>query len=93
MRKWSDFVRSISAVVDNNAQQTFNPIVEICGYRRVLIERHMGVARYNTDEILIKVKYGMISLSGMNMHLCKMCKERLVVTGQIDSVTLLRGKQ
>ena len=88
MKKWNDFVRSI---LESTEQQLSCPIVEICGYRRVLIEQHQGVLRYETEQIQIKVRYGVISLSGKNLQLCKMCKERLIVTGVIDSVTFLRG--
>ena len=91
MRKWNDFVRAISSSLENNENQPTGPLIEICSYRRVLVERHQGVVKYDTEQIQVKVRYGLISISGRNLQLCKMCKECLVVTGLIDCVSLLRG--
>lgn len=66
------------------------PIVEIAGDRRVLIENHLGVKAYGRERIVVKVKYGALCVCGRNMDLLRMTRDQLVIRGRIDSVTLLR---
>jgi sporulation protein YqfC len=68
-----------------------NTIIEIAGYKRVLVEHHSGVTSYGADHICVRVKYGQISIRGSGMVLAQMCRTHLVVCGCIESVTLLRG--
>ena len=63
------------------------PIVEIAGDRRVLIENHFGVKEYSREKIGVKVKYG---LCGCDLELIRMTKEQLIISGRIDAVTLIR---
>lgn len=67
------------------------PLVEIAGQRRVLIENHLGVTQYGCDAIRVRVKYGAICVCGQRLELSKMSRGQLVITGCIDSVNLLRG--
>jgi len=67
------------------------PLVELCGCRRVLVENHQGVIAYNDNEIRIRVRYGVIEISGQTLRLCRMCREQLVIMGQIDGVSLRRS--
>lgn len=66
------------------------PIVELAGDRRVLIENHQGVKAYGREKILVKVKYGYVCVCGCGLELIRMTREQLVVRGRIDSVTLQR---
>lgn len=66
------------------------PIVEIAGDCRVLIENHFGVKEYSHERITVKVKYGCVSICGCHLELLRMTKEQLVICGRIDGVTLLR---
>ena len=66
------------------------PIVEVAGDRRVLIENHFGVKAYSRDQIVVKVKYGCVCIYGCGLELMHMTKERLVIRGRIDGVTLQR---
>ena len=66
------------------------PIVEIAGESRVLIENHFGVMGYSGERILVKVRYGCISVCGCGLELIRMTREQLVIRGRIDTVTLLR---
>lgn len=66
------------------------PIVEIAGDRRVLIENHFGVKEYGRERITVKVKYGCICVHGCRLELMRMTKEQLVISGRIDCVTLQR---
>ena len=66
------------------------PIVEIAGDRRVLIENHFGVKEYSRERIGVKVKYGVVTVCGCGLELIRMTKEQLVISGRIDGVTLAR---
>ncbi|MGM9660662.1 MAG: YabP/YqfC family sporulation protein [Faecousia sp.] len=66
------------------------PIVEIAGDRRVLVENHGGVRAYSTERILVNVKYGAVCVCGCGLELIRMTKEQLVIRGRIDSVSLQR---
>lgn len=66
------------------------PIVEIAGDRRVLIENHFGVKEYSRERITVKVKYGFVSVCGCGLELMRMTREQLVICGRIDGVTLQR---
>lgn len=66
------------------------PIVEVAGDRRVLIENHCGVKGYSREKIVVNVKYGFISVCGCGLELMRMTKEQLIIRGRIDAVTLQR---
>lgn len=68
------------------------PIVEIAGDRRVLIENHLGVAAYGRENILVHVKFGSVCICGCNLEMLHMTKEQLVIHGRIDSVVLQRRR-
>ena len=66
------------------------PIVEIAGEHRVLIENHYGVSQYSKEKIGIKVKFGLVCVCGCGLELVRMTREQLVIAGKIDSVNLMR---
>lgn len=66
------------------------PIVEVAGDRRVLIEHHRGVVQYGSDKICVKVKFGTVCICGCALELAHMTREQLIISGRIDSVTLCR---
>ena len=66
------------------------PIVEIAGDHRVLIENHFGVKAYSRESILVNVKFGCVCVCGCGLELLRMSKEQLIIRGRIDSVTLQR---
>ncbi len=68
------------------------PIIEIAGSHRVLIENHQGVAAYGKERILVNVKYGSVCVCGCNLEMIHMTKEQLVICGKIDSVGLQRRR-
>lgn len=67
-------------------------IVEIAGDRRVLVENHLGVAAYGSEQILVNVTFGSICICGCNLELMHMTKDRLIIYGRIDSVKLQRRR-
>lgn len=66
------------------------PIVELAGDRRVLVENHFGVTQYSQERIGVKVKYGQVIVCGCGLELVRMTKEQLVICGKIDGITLIR---
>lgn len=65
-------------------------VVEVIGEGRVLVEGHNGVLEYNDCEIGAKVGYGVIKISGSNLKLTYMNKNKLVVSGTVHCIELLR---
>ena len=68
------------------------PLLELSGQRRVLIENHHGVTQYSREEICVKVCFGLFCICGTGLELACMSKERLVITGCIETVQLLKGR-
>lgn len=66
------------------------PLVELYGDRRVLIEHHCGVTEYGRERIQIRMKYGSLCVCGSCLELARMTSELLVITGKIDAVNLVR---
>lgn len=66
------------------------PIIEIAGDTRVLIENHKGVKAYNSGQVLVNVGYGCVCVCGCGLQLVRMTREQLVIRGRIDSVSLQR---
>ena len=68
------------------------PLLELCGEHRVLIEHHKGVSQYGQDKITVRVRYGSLVIRGTGLELGSMTKEQLVITGRIDAIMVCRGK-
>jgi sporulation protein YqfC len=66
------------------------PLVEIAGNSRVLVEHHMGVTEYGENHIRVKVKFGSVCVCGSKLELARMIKGQLVITGCIECVKLDR---
>ncbi len=66
------------------------PVIELMGDRRVLIENHLSVVEYGQEKICVRVRYGQVQISGANLELAQMRKGQLVVVGRIDSIQLVR---
>ena len=66
------------------------PIVELAGDGRVLIENHQGVKAYGREKILVRVKYGYVCVCGCGLELHRMTREQLVIRGKIDGISLQR---
>ena len=64
------------------------PLVEIVGNQRLLIENHNGVSVYGKKEICICTRNGEIVVRGCELTLAQMTKERLIITGTIECVSL-----
>ena len=65
-------------------------LVEIVGDKRVLIECHAGVSAYSQERITVKVPFGTVTVCGCGMTLTLMTREKLVISGRIDGISLNR---
>lgn len=68
------------------------PLVEILGEHRVLIEHHAGVTEYSRERIQVKMRYGCLSVCGFGLELARMNADQLIISGRIDSVSIIRRR-
>lgn len=67
------------------------PLIEITGERRVLVENHSGVIRYGEGEICLRVSYGFVKVVGCGLRLLHMTRQQVIICGKIYGVELCRG--
>lgn len=67
------------------------PLLELFGTHRALVEHHSGVTEYGENRIRVKVKFGEICIEGSNLELKRMNKGQLIISGCIQCVHLTRG--
>ena len=67
------------------------PIVEVAGDSRVLIENHLCIREYSSQQIIVKMKYGNLFIKGNELYIAQMNTQQLVVCGCIESLFLQRG--
>lgn len=68
------------------------PIVEVVGNQRVLIENHCGIKVYSREEIVANVKFGRICVCGSALEIARMTKEQLVIRGEINGIAFHRRR-
>lgn len=66
------------------------PLLELYGEHRVLIEHHNGIGKYSSCGIDVKVRFGSINICGSKLEICRMTTEQLIIVGDIESVTLFK---
>ena len=66
-------------------------VIELVGEGRVLVEGHRGVSAYSDSSICIKAKDRVIEITGCNLKLTQMDACKLVISGRIMSINLIRG--
>ncbi len=91
MKRTGDWMQRLTDGLDLPGESLpGQPLVEISGESRVLIENHGGVTAYGREEICVKVKFGSIQIRGSGLELARMTRQQLIVCGKIDAVTLCR---
>ena len=86
MRQMADHAELTDEVIPGQ------PVVELLGEGRVLIEGHKGVAAYSDQEITVKTRLGVVKIAGSNLKLTSMSASRLVISGSISCVYLVGRK-
>lgn len=67
------------------------PHMELNGFRECAIDQHTGILEYNTQRIVVALRTGRVVISGRQLALRLMHRERLCVTGQIEGLTFEEG--
>lgn len=67
------------------------PIIEIYGDRRVLVEGKSAVVQYGTGCIKLKYSCGTITVSGCGLCMSELSTQQIIITGRIDCVSISRG--
>lgn len=67
-------------------------LVELLGERRVLVEHHGGVTEYGQEKIQVKMRYGYLCICGHCLELARMNADQLIISGQIDSIHIIRRR-
>ena len=76
------------AITEKVTSISKQPLVEIIGKRRVLIENHSGITEMSNDRITASNDGGNIVITGKDLQLVMMSVDQIVVAGKIESVLL-----
>lgn len=68
------------------------PLLELAGQNRALVEGHRGIVEYGRERIRVRVKFGIICICGTGLELTRMTGSQLVISGQIGGITLEGGR-
>lgn len=91
MKRRTGWIERLAAQTDMNDELfPAQPLVELLGDRRVLVEHHCGVTLYAPDEICVRMKYGVLQICGCSLELTQMTNQQLVVSGRVDGIKILR---
>lgn len=91
-RKESVFRRLLDGTQLGEEALPAQPVVELLGDSRVLMEHHRGVTQYSLECIRVRVSFGTVQVVGGNLRLRQMTAQKLLITGRIDGVELIRGR-
>ena len=69
---------------------TGQPLVELLGDRRVLVENHRGIAEYGHERIKINLDFGVLCITGCVLTIAYMSKQRLIIRGTIMGISIHR---
>ena len=84
------WIERLSDGLDLTGEVNADSLVELAGDRRVLIEHHRGICRYQKDCICVLVSFGKVRIEGCGLEIAKMNRDQLVICGKIRTVTLDR---
>lgn len=84
------FARVLAATKLDTELQPRVSLLELAGDRRILIENHVSVVHYSTQQVLVRVDFGQLCIKGSALRLTRLGKEQLVIMGQIDAIKLCR---
>lgn len=87
----TDTSRLIRLLSDKTELIPGQPLLEIAGQCRVLIENHLGIIAYSPCCIIVRVKFGTYHIQGCDLKIAKMGKDQLVIFGRIEIIQLVRG--
>ncbi|WP_432664589.1 sporulation protein YqfC [Wukongibacter baidiensis] len=66
------------------------PKVTFIGNLQVNIENHKGIVEYSNDNVRIKIKDGILKVSGMDLVIKTIVTEEIIISGKIASIDFFR---
>lgn len=84
MKSFSEFVADTMRVPKDVAMDL--PRLSLCGDREIFIENHKGLLEYTDTDIRVKMRDGVMHLSGSGLRIIIMEYERMVIDGRFKSV-------
>lgn len=81
-RKIDKWLEMPNEIVSND------PKITIIGFNEMLIENYKGILEYEDIYIRINTHIGIININGFNLNLEQMTGDDILVTGEIDSMSL-----
>jgi len=64
------------------------PKITILGFNEIYIENYKGVLEYEEFYIRINTFIGIVNINGYNFNIKQMTEDDILITGQIDSISL-----
>ena len=88
-RKAYEYLRKLAEKTDISADTLLGePTVVLAGYRELWVDRHKSILEYSDEKIVIALHRGVLTVSGTELRLKQMVKERLAVRGKITGLTI-----
>ena len=69
------------------------PSAHLMGDEEISVTNHKGIAAYASETVRIKTAIGMMQISGRGLVLKQICRDSIVVTGEILEVAVQRGQR
>ncbi len=67
-------------------------VTELIDDNRVLIENHRGVTAYSCDKILVRLPGGRLCITGNDLCIACMTRQRLIIKGIISGITICKER-
>lgn len=67
------------------------PRMELNGFCECSLDCHTGILEYEKHEIVVAVNIGTVTIRGSGLELQRMQRDRLTVTGKIESISFAGG--
>ena len=67
------------------------PHMELRGFCECSLDCHTGILEYEKHEIVVALNIGTVTIRGSALELRLMQRDRLTVTGRIESITFSEG--
>lgn len=84
MRRFSEFVADTMRVPKDAAMDL--PRLSVCGDREIYIENHKGLAEYTDTDIRVKMRGGIMHISGEKLKIIVMKYGSIVINGIFSAV-------
>ena len=84
MRKLSEFIADTMRMPKDVVMDL--PRVSVCGDREIYIENHKGLVEYTDSDIRIKMRGGIMRVSGVSLRIIVIEYDRIVINGVFKGV-------